>query len=80
MIRVKFIFFAALKELIAPEIECTIPEKTSITKLRTLLIEKYANARELLTSSRFAINEEFVNDEFILTGEDVLVMPPSSGG
>lgn len=53
----------------------------SIEQLKTYLSNLNPECVELLSSSRFAINEEFVNLETKLSpNSEVFLVPPSSGG
>ena len=53
----------------------------SIEQLKSYLTNLNPECVELLSSSRFAINEEFVNLETKLCpNSEVFLVPPSSGG
>ena len=53
----------------------------SIEQLKTYLSNLNPECVELLSSSRFALNEEFVNLEAKLSpNSEVFLVPPSSGG
>ena len=52
-----------------------------INDLRSFLIDKNPKAAAVLTTSRFAVDNEFVDNNYILKENDhISIMPPSSGG
>jgi len=60
------------------EVEETVPD---IASLRELLAIKNPAAASLLKNTRFAVNDEFIDDSFQLNPADhVSIIPPSSGG
>ena len=72
--------FALLKEYFEGQFDLPSPPST-ISSLREQLVQKNPQAKDVLSISRFAVNDEFVNDDFLLTeNETVFVIPPSSGG
>ena len=52
-----------------------------IASLRELLAKRYPAAASLLAKTRFAVGDEFIDDNFQLNPADhVSIIPPSSGG
>lgn len=76
----KIIVFAALKEYFSSGFT---PNKNiaNITELFDLLTEEKPECKALLSKSRFAVNDTFINPEYQFNGtETVSIIPPSSGG
>ncbi|TCC84617.1 MoaD/ThiS family protein [Pedobacter hiemivivus] len=72
--------FAILKDFFKKEFELKVALHT-IADLRTHLSLLNPNATPVLNRCRFAVQDEFVTDEYTLTGnEHVVIIPPSSGG
>lgn len=72
--------FAVLKEYFDKQFVVT-EEIENIRSLRKYLAEQNSQAANVLTSCRFAINDEFVNDDYQLNENDrISIIPPSSGG
>jgi sulfur-carrier protein len=72
--------YAVLKDYF--EREFTLKESVgTINDLRKVLINQNPNAARILTISRFAVDDEFVDNNFILNENDhISILPPSSGG
>ncbi|MBC7915306.1 MAG: MoaD/ThiS family protein [Pyrinomonadaceae bacterium] len=52
-----------------------------IKALKSFLIDKNPAAAEILNISRFAVDNEFVDNNYSLNKNDsISIMPPSSGG
>jgi len=76
----KLLYFAILRERLKKDQE-EIEFKGNISQLRQLLIEKYPELEPVLKVVRFAVNEEYVGDEYQLKGDErVALIPPVSGG
>jgi sulfur-carrier protein len=72
--------FAGLKEYFDPTFEID-KEVQSIDELKQQLIRLKPTSADLLQSCRFAVNDDFVNNDYQLKAEDsIVVLPPSSGG
>lgn len=72
--------FAGLKDYFQPSFEFSEEIKT-IEELRNKLADSQPASKELLGKCRFAVQGAFVSDYFIVhPSQEVLVMPPSSGG
>ena len=72
--------YAVLKDYF--EKEFTLQQSfKNINDLRSFLIDKNPEAVGILTISRFAVNNEIVENNYILKENDhISIMPPSSGG
>jgi len=58
-----------------------IIEQNGLNDLIKALIKKNPEADELLKTCRFAINNEFINNDFNINENDnIYILPPSSGG
>lgn len=76
----KLLYFAILRERLKKDQE-ELEFKGTISQLRQLLIEKYPELEPVLKVVRFAVNEEYVGDEYQLKGDErVALIPPVSGG
>jgi len=72
--------FAILKDFFKKEFELKA-KVTTISDVRAHLGLINPEAVYLLKRCRFAVQDEFVTDQYVLTGnEHVVVIPPSSGG
>ena len=76
----KVTVYAVLKDYFDPSFQ--LDEKlTSIEALKNKLEQIKPQAAAVLNSSRFAVNDEFVNLDFKIKEDDsISVLPPSSGG
>lgn len=72
--------YAVLKDYF--EKEFTLQQSfNNINDLKSFLIDKNPKAEKALNISRFAVDNEFVENDYILNENDkVSIMPPSSGG
>jgi len=60
--------------------EFIVENEVAVGDVRSLLIETYPEF-DKLASLRFAVNTDYVTDEFILSeGDEVVIIPPVSGG
>ncbi len=74
--------YAALKDYFDPEFEIAEPVHT-IEDLRALLLARNPAPRGkgIIPICRFAVQDEFVDNQFQLHANDTLhLVPPSSGG
>ena len=72
--------FAILKDFFKKEFELKA-KITTISDLRRHLSAVNPDAAAVLKLCRFAVQDEFVTDQYQLTGnEHIVVIPPSSGG
>jgi len=76
----KLLYFSILKERLKAEFE-EIEFSGKVSELRRFLIEKYPEFEDIIKVSMFAVNYEYVGEDFELKGEEVVaVIPPVSGG
>jgi sulfur-carrier protein len=53
----------------------------TVAGLHHLLSQRNPAAATILSACRYAVKDNFVNDDFVLNHEDnIHIMPPSSGG
>lgn len=72
--------FAALKDYFDSEFEIT-SNASSINALKALLVNLQPSAIDILNSCRFAVDDEFIDNDFQLQDSDTIsIIPPSSGG
>ncbi len=72
--------FAVLKDYFKSDFELTISD-LSIKSLLVELERENPTSSKILHSCRFAVNENFVSNDYKLTENDkVAIIPPSSGG
>jgi molybdopterin synthase sulfur carrier subunit len=72
--------FAVLKEYFDKEFEVA-DGIADVAALQTNLTQLNTQAAGILKLCRFAVNDEFVDQDYILTNNDTIcVFPPSSGG
>jgi len=78
---IKIVAFGIAKDIIQGSTGSLVIENNSnISDLKKRLIEQYPEFSDL-RSIRFAVNEEYQDDQFLLNPEDeVVIIPPVSGG
>ncbi len=76
----KIKYFAVIREKLKKEEE-EFDFKGSVAQLRQFLIENYPELEPILRVSLFAVNEEYVEEGYIIKGDErVALIPPVSGG
>jgi molybdopterin synthase sulfur carrier subunit len=76
----RVIYFSLIREG-AGRTEEDIDFTGRVGDLRRILKEKYPSLSEVIERVRFAVNNEYVDDDFSLKGDEtVAVIPPVSGG
>ena len=72
--------YAALKDYFEKEFEIEEPVQ-SIEELNTILLQRNPEAGNIISISRFAVNDSFLDNQFQLQPNDSIhIIPPSSGG
>ena len=72
--------FAVLKGYFKPEFELNLSDPT-VEGLKNELERLNPASKKILQSCRFAVNENFVSQEYTIQEHDrIAVIPPSSGG
>jgi molybdopterin synthase sulfur carrier subunit len=80
MLKIQIQVFAALKDYFKSDFEI-IASINTVHELKEELEKLNPRSKKVLQASRFAINENFVSQEYKLNENDkVVVLPPSSGG
>lgn len=79
--KIKLVAYGIAKEILnGSKAEIELENENSITNLKEQLVKQYPAFKEL-ASLRFAVNEEYQDDSYELTGrEEVIIIPPVSGG
>ena len=79
--KIKLITFGIAKEIIgAPECNLEVKVPCKIGDLKQILMTQYQEFKKL-QSIKFAINENYQEDHFLLhEGDEVVIIPPVSGG
>ncbi|MFN3599401.1 MAG: MoaD/ThiS family protein [Aquificaceae bacterium] len=76
----KIKYFAVIREKLKKEEE-EFDFKGSVAQLRQFLIENYPELEPIFRVSLFAVNEEYVGEDYIIKGDErVALIPPVSGG
>ena len=79
--KIKLIAFGIAKEIIAAsESDLEVENPCDIGNLKRILMTQYHEFKKL-QSIKFAINEDYQEDHFqIHEGDEVVIIPPVSGG
>ncbi len=76
----RVVYFSLIREKIGKSEE-EIELSGTIGDLRKLLENRYPDLKSLIGRIKFAVNEEYVDDSYKLSGDErVAVIPPVSGG
>jgi molybdopterin synthase sulfur carrier subunit len=76
----RVIYFSIIRERLGKSEE-EIDFKGSVGKLREYLKELYPEVSPIIERVKFAVNEEYVDDDYTLEGDErVALIPPVSGG
>ena len=73
--------FGIAKDILGTrKVSLNLPDSSTLADLRRDLLLKHPSF-EKLNSLRFAVKQDYVNDDFLLTADDeVVIIPPVSGG
>ena len=79
--RIHILAFGIAKDILNQQkLVVELDSHRTVGDLRKNLLETHAGFRKL-SSLRFAVNEEYVEDAFALNeGDEVILIPPVSGG
>ena len=79
--QIRIVAFGIARDILATSaLSLDIDDSASVESLRHDLIAKYEDFGKL-RSLRFAVNEEYVDDTYALSdGDEVVLIPPVSGG
>ncbi len=74
-------FFGITRDIVKNStIEFELADDTTINKFQKILFEKYSGLTDIKNYA-FAVNEEYVNADYLIkVGDVVAVIPPVSGG
>ncbi len=78
---VKLVAFGIAKDILkGGTIQMDLPESVKIGELKSRLTDLYPEFSKLRSLS-FAVNDEYKSDDFNLnSGDEVIIIPPVSGG
>lgn len=81
-VRIKVLFFARLKDLVADsEIRLDLPTDSQVSDLKVILAQQYPPLAPALSSALISINMVYAFDgDTIPAGAEVALFPPVSGG
>lgn len=79
--KIKLVAFGIARDILGnSKAEIELAENSTVSKLKEQLLVSHGAFAELNTLS-FAVNEEYQSDDFLLTENDeVVIIPPVSGG
>ena len=82
MISIKIVFLGPAKDFAKAEsATLELADGATIANLRRELSKRYPSLAAALPTIRFGVNQEFADDDTILTANDeVALIPPVSGG
>lgn len=82
LVKVTVKLFAAYQEAYGvPELSLEFPQGTTVAAVRDCLIDDYPQLEQWRQVTRFGINFQFVDADTVLTdGDEVVLIPPVSGG
>ena len=75
-------YFASLREITGKgEEQLSIPDETTISDVRTILLTRYTQLQPILECCASAVNRRYVPVETILQdGDELVFIPPTGGG
>jgi molybdopterin converting factor small subunit len=75
------LFAAAAQAIDNDHVRVTCATPVTIPALKLLLIEQYPALESIMPYCRFAVNHEFISDEYAITADhELALIPPVSGG
>ncbi|MDN5205568.1 MoaD/ThiS family protein [Fulvivirgaceae bacterium BMA10] len=79
--KLNIVLFGIAKDIAGTSrIDMEVEEKATIANFKTKLINRFPEM-EKLASLAFAVDTEYVNDDYVLReNEEVVIIPPVSGG
>jgi molybdopterin converting factor small subunit len=79
--KINILAFGIAKDILGDSsLSLTLEDGASIASLREELLRKFVDF-EKLKSLKFAVNESYKNDDYVLhQGDEVVIIPPVSGG
>ncbi len=81
MMQIEILAFGIAKDIVGgSRLPCEVDEGTDVEKLRDELFDRFPSLRNL-ASLAIAINSEYAtDDQLIRPGDEVVLIPPVSGG
>jgi molybdopterin converting factor small subunit len=75
------LFAAAAEWAGERQVQLTVPPQATVADLRQRLVAACPSLAQLTQLSRWAVNCEFVDDDYVFTHDQIVAMiPPVSGG
>ncbi|MDH5680115.1 MAG: MoaD/ThiS family protein [Spirochaetota bacterium] len=79
--RVTIHVYASLKDYFSPVFNLNLPERATLADVISEIISQKPESSDTVHSCRLAVNQNYVDQNYILQGnEEILLFPPSSGG
>ncbi len=78
----KILLFAAARQRVgASSVDLIVDAPITVGDLRAAFVASFPDMAGLVNSSRFAVDQKFVDDQAVVTGnEEIAFIPPVSGG
>ena len=78
---IKILAFGIAKDILGSRsMELEIPENTSVASLKDHLVDRFPDFAKL-RSLALAVNQEYVDDTLVIENSDeIVIIPPVSGG
>ena len=82
MMKTRVQLFAVLRDIVGQnEVVISVPPHSTVSSLIDALVQQYSQIAEWRKHIRIAVNQEYVSHDYLLKeGDDVVVIPPVSGG
>ena len=82
MIEINVLFLGPARDFAGvDDASLELPDHATIAELRTILADRHPGLVGAMATIRFAVNQEFADDETVLkSGDEVALIPPVSGG
>ena len=79
--KIKLVAYGIARDILkAGSMDVDLKDSETIDDLKQLLVERYPDFGKL-QSLRFAVNEDYQDNAYILNpGDEVVIIPPVSGG
>ena len=73
--------FGVLKDFFPSIFTIRVEENISISKIKQEIISQNKNVEHILNTCKFAIHDEFVDNQYLISQTlEINILPPSSGG
>ncbi|HEY1354432.1 MAG TPA: molybdopterin converting factor subunit 1 [Ktedonobacteraceae bacterium] len=81
-IQIRMRYFALLREVMGKQEELlSVPQGTSVTRARAVLLDHYPELENALARAVCAVNRQYVSPATVLQeGDELVFIPPVGGG